>query len=64
MNKATHFLLIFPNTLLKKRNLIFRKSRYELHFELNVGHKLTQVELNTIALFSQQRGFNRHVHEF
>lgn len=53
MNKATHFLLIIRNTLLKKRNLVFRKSRYELRFELNVGHKLAQVELNKIALLSQ-----------
>lgn len=47
MNKVPHFLLIFRNTLLKKRNLVFRKSRYKLHFEIKVDHKLAQVELLT-----------------
>lgn len=45
MNTANHFLVIFRNILLEKINLVFRKFRYELHFELNVGHKLAQVEL-------------------
>lgn len=45
MNTANHFLVIFRTILLEKINLVFRKFRYELYFELNVGHKLAQVKL-------------------
>lgn len=64
MNTANHLLVIFRNILLEKINLVFRKFRYELHFELNVAINLHKWNLNTITLLSQQSRFNRHVHQF